>query len=232
MIMQHGDFVEVDYVGRVKITGDVFDLTSEEVAKKEKIHDPKAPYGPALIIVGSQMTINGVMKELEQMNIGEERTFDVLPQEAFGLRDAKLIKILPASKFIENKINPVPGEYFDIDGMQAKIQSVSGGRVRVDFNNPLAGKALTYDLKVIRKIEEDKEKIEKLLKYYRVDYTHVIIKGKEAEIKTKKPVSQMLIKFIGDIVTKWIKAVDKVEYVSEEDKKAEEKSESQNAKKE
>jgi FKBP-type peptidyl-prolyl cis-trans isomerase 2 len=231
MIMQHGDFVEVDYVGRVKITGDVFDLTSEEVAKKEKIHDPKAPYGPALIIVGSQMTINGVMKELEQMNIGEERTFDVLPQEAFGLRDAKLIKILPASKFIENKINPVPGEYFDIDGMQAKIQSVSGGRVRVDFNNPLAGKALTYDLKVIRKIEEDKEKIEKLLKYYRVDYTHVIIKGKEAEIKTKKPVSQMLIKFIGDIVTKWIKAVDKVEYVSEEDKKAEEKSESQNAKK-
>ena len=230
--MQHGDFVEVDYVGRVKITGDVFDLTSEEVAKKEKIHDPKAPYGPALIIVGSQMTINGVMKELEQMNIGEERTFDVLPQEAFGLRDAKLIKILPASKFIENKINPVPGEYFDIDGMQAKIQSVSGGRVRVDFNNPLAGKALTYDLKVIRKIEEDKEKIEKLLKYYRVDYTHVIIKGKEAEIKTKKPVSQMLIKFIGDIVTKWIKAVDKVEYVSEEDKKAEEKSESQNAKKE
>ena len=232
MIMQHGDFVEVDYVGRVKITGDVFDLTSEEVAKKEKIHDPKAPYGPALIIIGSQMTINGVMKELEQMNIGEERTFDVLPQEAFGLRDAKLIKILPASKFIENKINPVPGEYFDIDGMQAKIQSVSGGRVRVDFNNPLAGKALTYDLKVIRKIEEDKEKIEKLLKYYRVDYTHVIIKGKEAEIKTKKPVSQMLIKFIGDIVTKWIKAVDKVEYVSEEDKKAEEKSESQNAKKE
>ncbi|MCX6817312.1 MAG: FKBP-type peptidyl-prolyl cis-trans isomerase [Candidatus Aenigmarchaeota archaeon] len=230
--MQHGDFVEVDYVGRVKITGDIFDLTNEEVAKKEKIHDPKAPYGPALIIVGSQMTVHGVMKELEQMNIGEERTFDVLPQEAFGQRDVRLIKILPTSKFIENKINPVPGEYFDIDGTQAKIQSVSGGRVRVDFNNPLAGKALTYDLKVVRKIEDDKEKIEKLLKYYRVDYTHVVIKGKEAEIKTKKPVNQMLRKFIGDIVTKWIKAVEKVEYVSEEDKKTEEKSESQDAKKE
>lgn len=230
--MQHGDFVEVDYVGRVKITGDIFDLTNEEVAKKEKIHDPKAPYGPALIIVGSQMTIHGVMKELEKMNVGEERTFDVLPQEAFGMRDVRLIKILPASKFIENKINPVPGEYFDIDGMQAKIQSVSGGRVRVDFNNPMAGKALTYDLKVIRKIEDDKEKIEKVLKYYRVDYTHVILRGKELEIKTKKPVNQMLRKFIGDIVTKWIKVGEKIEYVSEEDKKTEEKSESQNAKKE
>jgi FKBP-type peptidyl-prolyl cis-trans isomerase 2 len=125
----------------------------------------------------------------------------------------------------------VPGEYFDIDGMQAKIQSVSGGRVRVDFNNPLAGKALTYDLKVIRKIEEDKEKIEKLLKYYRVDYTHVILNGKELEIKTKKPVSQTLRKFINDIITKWIKVGEKIEYVSEEDKKAEEKSESAEVKK-
>jgi FKBP-type peptidyl-prolyl cis-trans isomerase 2 len=215
--MQHGDFVEVDYVGKVKITGDIFDLTNEEVAKKEKIHDPKAPYGPALIIIGSNMTIRGVMKELEKMELNEERTFDVLPQDAFGMRDPRMIRILPMSKFIENKIDPVPGAYFDIDGMQAKIQSVSGGRIRVDFNGPLAGKTLTYTVKVLKKIEDDRERIEKVLKYYRVDYSHFEIKGKEVEIKSKKAMHPLARKVISDIVTKWIKGIDKVEYKSEDD---------------
>ena len=113
--MQQGDFIEIEYVGRVKLTNEIFDLTSEEVAKKEKVYNPEAPYGPALVIIGSNMTIKGVMKELEKMEVSEERNFEVLPSEAFGARDPKLIKIIPFSKFIENKINPVPGTFFEIE---------------------------------------------------------------------------------------------------------------------
>lgn len=222
--MQQGEFIEIDYVGRVKLTNEIFDLTSEDLAKKEKIYDPKAPYGPALVVIGSNMTIKGVMNELEKMEVNEERTFDVLPSEGFGSRDHKLIKIIPFSKFIENKINPVPGVYFEIEGMQAKVQSVSGGRVRVDFNNPLAGKTLTYDVKVVRKIEDSKERIEALLKYYRVEHSHVVIKEKEAEVKTKKPIGPLIQKFVSDMVTRWIKGIGKIEFRSEEEKgKTEEK---------
>ena len=210
--MKQGDFIEVEYVGRVKLTDEIFDLTSEEVAKKEGIHNPKHPYGPALVIIGSNMVIRGVMKELEKMETGEERTFDVSPSEGFGMRNPKLIKILPISKFIENKINPIPGEYFEIDGLQAKVQSVSGGRVRVDFNNPLAGKILVYKVKILRKIEGNKNKIEKLLKYYRVDYSGLDIKGKGVVVKSKKSLNPMVKKFASEMITKWAKGIEKVDF--------------------
>jgi FKBP-type peptidyl-prolyl cis-trans isomerase 2 len=216
--MQQGDFVEIDYVGRVKLTNEIFDLTSEELAKKEKIYNPQAPYGPALVVIGSNMAIRGVMKELEKMEINEERSFEVLPSEAFGPRDPRLIKIIPFSKFIENKINPAPGVYFEIEGMQAKVQSVSGGRVRVDFNNPLAGKTLTYDVRILKKIEGGKEKIEALLKYYRVEHSHVEIREGEAGINSKKPLSPLVRKFIADMATKWVKGIEKVEFKAEEEK--------------
>jgi peptidylprolyl isomerase/FKBP-type peptidyl-prolyl cis-trans isomerase SlyD len=217
--MQQGDFVEIEYTGRVKLTGEIFDLTSEDIAKKEKLYNPNAPYGPALVIVGSNMVIKGVMKELEKMEVSEELTFDVSPSEGFGLRNPGMIRIVPMSKFIENKINPVPGTYFDIDGLQAKVQSVSGGRVRVDFNNPLAGKTLTYNLKILRKIEGNREKIETLLKYYRITFSNVELREKAAEIKTAKPLNPLAKKIVNDMITKWVKGIEKTEFKEEEQNK-------------
>ena len=210
--MKQGDFIEIEYVGRVKLTGEIFDLTSEELAKREEVFNPKHTYGPALAIIGSNMIIRGVMKELEKMEVGEERTFDVSPPEGFGMRNPRLIRIIPISKFIENKINPVPGEYFEIDGMQATVQSISGGRARVDFNNPLAGKMLNYRVKILRKIEGNKNKVEKLLKYYKVDYFGLEIKAKEIVVKSEKPLNPLAKKFVSDMVTKWLKGIEKVEF--------------------
>jgi FKBP-type peptidyl-prolyl cis-trans isomerase 2 len=210
--MKEGEFVELEYVGRVKLTNEIFDLTSEDLAKKEGIFNPKHTYGPALVVIGSNMVIRGVMKELEKMEVGEERTFDVSPSEGFGMRSPKLIRIVPISKFIENKISPVAGEFFEIDGRQAKVQSVSGGRVRVDFNNPLAGKMLTYRVKVLRRIEGNRNKIEKLLKYYRAEYSGLQIKGKAVLVKSEKPLNPILKKFTGDMIKKWLKGIDRIEF--------------------
>ena len=38
--MQKGDFLRIEYVGRVKLTGEIFDLTDEALARKEGIHNP------------------------------------------------------------------------------------------------------------------------------------------------------------------------------------------------
>jgi len=227
--MQQGDFVEIEYVGKVKLTGEIFDLTSEDTAKKEKIYNPNAPYGPALVVIGSNMVINGVMRELEKMEVDEERQFEVSPQDGFGTRDPRLIKIIPMSKFIENKINPVPGTYFDIDGIQAKVQSISGGRVRVDFNNPLAGKALNYSVKITRKIDGTKEMIEALLKYYRIAFSHVMVSEREVEIKAKNAINPLAKKIVSDMVTKWIKGMEKVEFKEEIGNKKADSDEAENS---
>lgn len=209
--MKQGDFIEIEYVGRVKLTNEIFDLTSEELAKKEDIYNPKHAYGPALVIVGSNMVIRGVMKEIENMNVGDEREFGVSPSEGFGMRNPKLIRVLPTSKFIENKINPVPGGYFEIDGVQARVQSVSGGRVRVDFNNPLAGKELVYRLKILRKIEGKKNKMGKVLSYYRIGYSEVRIRENSLVVVSDKPVKPVAKKFVNEMATRWIK-VKKIEF--------------------
>lgn len=210
--MEKGDFIEIEYVGRVKLTNEIFDLTSEELAKKEGIFNPEYKYGPALVIVGSNMVIKGVMKEIEKMEVGEEREFEVSPGEGFGFRNPKLIRVLPLSKFTENRINPVPGGYFEIDGMQAKVQSVSGGRVRVDFNNPLAGKVLVYNVKILKKIEGKKNKVESLLKYYRVDYSKVRIKEGSLTVFSSKATNPLTKKIITDMIKKWIKGIREVEF--------------------
>ena len=55
---------------------------------------------------------------------------------------------------------------FNFDGKAAKILTISGGRIMVDFNNPLAGKEVIYKLKIKRKIDDINEKIKALLNFF------------------------------------------------------------------
>ena len=54
----------------------------------------------------------------------------------------------------EKDINPYPGALLNLDGMLAKILSVSGGRVITDFNSPLASKEIAYEFTIKRKITD------------------------------------------------------------------------------
>ncbi|RLJ07415.1 MAG: peptidylprolyl isomerase [Candidatus Aenigmatarchaeota archaeon] len=215
--MNQGDFIKIDYVGRVADTNEIFDLTVESIAKKENIYNEKQKYGSVLVVIGAGMVISGVEKELKKMKTGEEREFTVKPEEAFGKRKPELIKILPLSGFLKNKINPVPGIYVTIDGQQAKIQSVTSGRVRADFNHPLAGKTLKYWVKITKHITDTKEKIESLLKHYMLNYS-VEVQGNKAIIINKKEIPNPLQKFIKDMLSKWIPEIKTVEFETKENK--------------
>ncbi|MBN2518690.1 MAG: hypothetical protein JXB14_07605, partial [Candidatus Altiarchaeota archaeon] len=60
-------------------------------------------------------------------------------------------------------MTPVPGMVFEVEGRPARIQSVSGGRVMVDFNHPLAGKETEYKVKVREVAKTENDKIKYLL---------------------------------------------------------------------
>ena len=47
----------------------------------------------------------------------------------------------------------------DIDGQQATVRSVNGGRVLLDFNHPFAGKDVHYMLKPIKVFSAIKDKV-------------------------------------------------------------------------
>ena len=156
-------FYRVEYTGKIKRTGDVFDTTDEEVAEEEGIHNEKMEYGPR-DLTSEEELIEGVMEQLEEMEEGEEKEFTVPPEKGYGKRDPSKVEMVPKKDFEDTEVTPMPGMQVILDGQPAKIQTVSGGRVRVDFNNPLAGKDLEYKMKVLKVFEKDEEKAKVLIK--------------------------------------------------------------------
>ncbi len=208
--MQDGDFVQIEFVGRVRDTGEIFDLTDEALAKKEGVYQKESKYGPSLVIIGAKSVIPGVEEKIKQMKVGDEKEFEVSPTDGFGSREPKLVQILSFTKFIQQKVNPIPGTFVNIDGRNCKIQSVSGGRVRVDFNHPLANKTLLYKLKIVKEIKDAKDRVQGLLKYFGIE-GDVKIETDKCEIALKQK-NKFIEKLLEDMIKKWIKEIKTITF--------------------
>jgi len=156
------DFVKISYTARVK-DGPIFDTTSEEVAKKEGIYDEKKIYSLLPVAVGEGQLIQGLDEELENLKPGEEKTIEIPPEKGYGKKDPDKISVISKSAFKKQGVNPIPGMVMTLDDKPARIQTVTGGRVRVDFNHELAGKTLVFNVKVEEKANTDEDKIRYLI---------------------------------------------------------------------
>jgi len=163
MTLKKKDFIEIEFTGRVK-DGEIFDSNIKEDLEKtdqELKEDPK----PFIFCLGEGMFLKGIDDFLIGKDVG---TYNIeLPYDkAFGKRDPKLIQRMPIKAFREHNLNPIPGFVFNFDGKMGKVLAASGGRVIVDFNNPVAGKDVVYDIKVLRKIEDKNEKVRALTDFF------------------------------------------------------------------
>ncbi len=163
MPVEKGNYILVDYVTKIKETGETFDTTIEEEAKKGGLFKENIVYEPMFIIVGEGWVMKKLDNSLIGINIDEKATIEIPPEDGFGLRDPAKIKIIPVNRFRRQDIRPYPGAQIEIDGKVAVVRTVGAGRVQVDFNPPLAGKTLIYDLVVKKIIEEKIEKIKALI---------------------------------------------------------------------
>ena len=161
--LKDGDFVKISYTSRSAVTGKVFDTTFEEKAKEAGIFEEKRKYAPVLIVIGKGNLVKGLDASLRNMSVGEQKSIELSPQDAFGNRDPNLVRILPLSEFRKRDMDPFPGLVLDLDGTKGTVKSVSGGRVMVDLNHPLAGEKLIYDLKVEENLADDNSKIGAIL---------------------------------------------------------------------
>ena len=162
-LVSKGDFILVELTGRVEETGEVFETTDEETAKSSGIYDEREVYGPRLIIVGEGWVLKGLDKRLEGLKVGEEAEIEIPPEEAFGERDPRNIRMVPYRVLRSKGITPRVGERIEIDGRRAVVRSVGAGRVQLDFNHPLAGRRIIYRVKVLKRLEGDEERIRALI---------------------------------------------------------------------
>jgi FKBP-type peptidyl-prolyl cis-trans isomerase 2 len=195
-----GDFVEIDFVGKIKATGQIFDLTVEDVAKKEGIHQPKVKYEPLVAQLGSGQLIEGFDAELTDVELGKELEFDVPTEKAFGRKNPKMIQLTSLALLKKRGVNPALGMQLNIDGAVASVRSVSGGRVILDFNHPLSGKELHYWVKVKSIITDTKKKTEAVINALGVP-AKVSVKDKTVTLKMEQKVPKQ----ITDVISAEIK---------------------------
>jgi FKBP-type peptidyl-prolyl cis-trans isomerase SlyD len=162
MTIGKNDFVEIEFLA--KADGQVFDTNIKEEAEKAQLNIKN--FSPLVIAVGAGMVIAGLDKELEGKEFNKKYNASFSPEQAFGKRDSKLVRMIPLKVFIQQKIMPEKGMQLSLDGMIVKVLSVSSGRVLVDFNNPLAGKQVSYEYTLKRKVEDIKEKINALQDFF------------------------------------------------------------------
>lgn len=190
MAFVKNDFVEIEFTGKVK-GGDVFDSNIKEDLEKANIEGPPKSF---VFPIGNLMFVKGVDEFLVGKEIGKYE-IKLTPENAFGKRNPKMIQMVPLKNFLQNKINPIPGASFNMDGKVAKILTVSGGRVMVDFNNPMAGKDVEYSINVLRKVDDIKEKVEAMNDFFFRRTVEFEIKDKDLVLKVPKEMSQFVIMF-------------------------------------
>jgi len=140
-IAKKGDKVSIEYEGSLE-DGTVFD--------NSKSHDK-----PFQFIVGSGQVIPGFDKAVIGMELMEQKTFTLQPAEAYGEINRKLTHQVLRSK-LPPKPEPKAGMGLMMGGgpggtpRMAMITEVTKEYIVIDMNHPLAGKSLTFAIKLIR----------------------------------------------------------------------------------
>jgi FKBP-type peptidyl-prolyl cis-trans isomerase 2 len=161
MKAKKGDYVKIEYTGMIG-DGNIFDTTSADEAKKAGIFDEKSKYAPILLVLGKNNAIVGLEEALEGMEEGTSKESTIPPEKGFGKVDPNLLNIVSLGKFREQRIDPMPGMLVTLDNRTGMIKAVSGGRVVVDFNHPLAGKELKYKVKLLKVLATLKDKVQSI----------------------------------------------------------------------
>ena len=163
MPIQKSDFILVDYTGKVKETGDVFDTTSEETSKENKLYKEGEIYEPRLVVVGEGWVLKALDEALLTFKIRKKKSVKIPPENAFGNRDPEKVKLVPLRRLVARGITPKVGAQVEYDKRLATVRTMGSGRVTLDFNPTLAGKTLVYEVSVKKKLKTNEEKISALI---------------------------------------------------------------------
>lgn len=146
--VQDGVVVSMEYT--LKIDGEEIDSSKE--------------HGPLQFLAGHGNIVAGLESEMKGMKIGDSKNVVVAPADGYGEFDEKAFMDVPSSQFpadmkveegLELTVRDDKGE-----GRYARVESVEGETVRLNFNHPLAGDELHFDIKVTALREPTAEELD------------------------------------------------------------------------
>lgn len=134
-----GNTVSVHYVGTLT-DGEEFDNSRQRGE-------------PFEFEVGSGSVVPGFDTALQGMVIGETKTFTITPNNAYGDRNQEAVQKVSKAQFPED-FEPQVGmvvQGINTDGghVRALVDEVLEEDLMLDFNHPLAGKDLTFEIELL-----------------------------------------------------------------------------------
>jgi peptidylprolyl isomerase len=163
MPFKKGDFILVNYTAKVSETGETFDTTIEEVAKQEGIYKEGGLYEPSLVAIGEGWVLKALDEALLNLKLKKTEKIEIPPEKAFGNRDPEKVKLSPLRKLTSQGVTPQVGMRLEVDNRLATVRTIGSGRVLLDFNPPLAGKTLVYEVTVQKKLTKTEDKLRALV---------------------------------------------------------------------
>ena len=159
-----GDFVRLEYTIRTVEDSRVVDTTSEELAEEEGLDTEGREFEPRTLVIGAGHVFDEVEADLEGKEAGDTGTVTITAENAFGEYDPDQVRTVSADRIPEDSRHP--GGHVDIDGQHGHVETIIGGRARVDFNHPLAGEDIEYEYEIVGVEEDRTEQARGLLSLY------------------------------------------------------------------
>ncbi|HPJ96358.1 MAG TPA: peptidylprolyl isomerase [Syntrophales bacterium] len=136
--VKKGSRVKILYTGKLK-DGSVFETNIGEA--------------PLEFTVGKGKVIRGFENAVMGMKVGETKTVIIKPADAYGPKDQALIWVVPQPEVpaettleTETEVAFTCEDGTDVDGRITKIED---GQITIDGNHPLAGRNLTFEIKIL-----------------------------------------------------------------------------------
>jgi FKBP-type peptidyl-prolyl cis-trans isomerase SlyD len=146
--VQSGVVVSMEYT--LKIDGEVIDSSEGQ--------------DPLEFLTGYSNIISGLEREMIGMKVGESKDVVVVPADGYGEYDEEAYLDVPSGQFpkdmkleegLELTVRDDSGQ-----ARYARVESIEGEKVRLNFNHPLAGDELHFNVKVVNLREPTGEELE------------------------------------------------------------------------
>ena len=133
-----GDTVKVHYTGKTQ-EGELFDTSKDR--------------DPLEFELGTGQVIPGFENGIEGMNVGDNKTITMKPEDAYGEPMDELLLDVPRAQFPAD-VTPEIGLTLELrspdgEGGIAKIIGISDDSIKLDANHPLAGKTLVFEVTLV-----------------------------------------------------------------------------------
>jgi peptidylprolyl isomerase len=197
MTLEKGSLILLDYTAKIKDTNEIFETTRADDVKNNPDYDPNKKYEPRLLGVGEGWVLKGLDEALLESSIDTPLNIEIPPEKAFGERDPSKVRMIPLRKLGEKANEVSIGDVIELDDRIGIIRFIGSGRVQVDFNHKYAGRTLVYSANIVKKLEDDHEKISNLIRRrLPIDLTEVKHENKENNLEISLPESTFLIEGI------------------------------------